>query len=181
MRFEETGIKGVYLIMPEVFGDSRGYFFESFKKSEFEKHVGTVDFIQDNESKSSRGVLRGLHFQKGEYAQAKLVRVISGAVLDVVVDIRPDSPTFGAHFSAELTGDNKHQLFVPRGMAHGFVVLQDNTVFAYKVDNIYSPQNESGIRFDDPDLAIDWQIPANALILSAKDQKLERFKDLFEV
>ncbi|MDR2423684.1 MAG: dTDP-4-dehydrorhamnose 3,5-epimerase [Prevotellaceae bacterium] len=178
MKFEETQIKGAYLIVPEVYGDSRGYFLESFRKSEFEKHIGKVDFIQDNESKSSRGVLRGLHFQKGEYAQAKLVRVISGAVLDVIVDIRHNSPTFGAHFSATLTGDNKHQLFVPRGMAHGFVVLQNDTIFSYKVDNVYSPENESGILFNDPDLAIDWQIPANALILSAKDQKLGQLKDL---
>lgn len=179
MNFEETHIKGTFLVTPQVFGDSRGYFCETFKKGEFDDRVGRVDFIQDNESQSSRGVLRGLHFQKGEYAQAKLVRVIRGAVLDVAVDIRPDSPTFGKHFAVELTGENKLQLFIPRGMAHGFVVLRDDTVFTYKVDNVYSPQNESGIRYDDPDLDIDWLLPGTELILSEKDKRLEYFGNIF--
>jgi dTDP-4-dehydrorhamnose 3,5-epimerase len=176
MEFQEVFIKGAFLLKPKVFGDSRGYFFESFNKKQFEENIGVVNFVQDNESKSSAGVLRGLHFQKGEYAQAKLVRVIKGAVLDVIVDIRPDSPTFGKHFSAELTEENKLQLFLPRGMAHGFVVLKDNTIFAYKVDNAYSPANESGIIFNDPDLSIDWQLPESFLVLSEKDRKLPRLK-----
>ncbi|MDR1592928.1 MAG: dTDP-4-dehydrorhamnose 3,5-epimerase [Prevotellaceae bacterium] len=175
MEFEEVFIKGAFLLKPKVFGDSRGYFFESFNQKEFEKNIGVINFVQDNESKSSAGVLRGLHFQKGEYAQAKLVRVIKGMVLDVIVDIRPDSPTFGKHFSIELTGDNKLQLFMPRGMAHGFVVLEDDTVFAYKVDNLYSPENESGILYNDPNLSIDWQLPESSLILSEKDRKLPLF------
>jgi dTDP-4-dehydrorhamnose 3,5-epimerase len=178
MIFEELFIKGAFLLKPKVFGDSRGYFFESFNMKEFEKAIGVVNFVQDNESKSSAGVLRGLHFQKGEYAQAKLVRVIKGAVLDVIVDIRPDSPTFGKHFSVELTEENKLQLFLPRGMAHGFVVLENDTVFAYKVDNIYSPENESGIIYNDPDLSINWQLPESSLILSEKDKKLMPLKSI---
>jgi dTDP-4-dehydrorhamnose 3,5-epimerase len=177
MQFEEVFIKGAFILKPKVFGDSRGYFFESFKKEEFEKNIGIVNFIQDNESKSSAGVLRGLHFQKGEYAQAKLVRVITGAVLDVIVDIRPTSPTFGKYFSIELTEDNKLQLFLPRGMAHGFVVLENNTVFSYKVDNIYSPENESGILYNDPLLSIDWHFTESSLILSEKDKELPLFKN----
>ncbi|MDR2025998.1 MAG: dTDP-4-dehydrorhamnose 3,5-epimerase [Prevotellaceae bacterium] len=178
MKFEETFIKGAYILKPEIFGDSRGYFFESFKKEDFERNIGAVNFIQDNESKSSAGVLRGLHFQKGEYAQAKLVRVITGAVLDVIVDIRPESPTFGKHFSVRLTGDNKLQLFLPRGMAHGFVVLENDTVFSYKVDNFYSPENESGILYNDPSLSIDWQFAEPSLILSGKDKKLPLLSEL---
>jgi dTDP-4-dehydrorhamnose 3,5-epimerase len=178
MKFEEIFIKGAFLIQPDVFEDARGYFFESFNRKDFEKNIGRVDFVQDNESKSSAGVLRGLHFQKGEYAQAKLVRVIKGAVLDVIVDIRPASPTFGKHFSVKLTEKNKLQMFVPRGMAHGFVVLENETVFSYKVDNVYSPANESGILYSDPYLAIDWQLPESSLILSEKDKKLPPFKKL---
>ncbi|MDR0726225.1 MAG: dTDP-4-dehydrorhamnose 3,5-epimerase [Prevotellaceae bacterium] len=178
MIFEEVFIKGAFLLKPKVFGDSRGYFFESFNVKEFEAAIGAVNFVQDNESKSSAGVLRGLHFQKGEYAQAKLVRVIKGAVLDVIVDIRPDSQTFGKHFSVELTEENKQQLFVPRGMAHGFAVLEDDTIFAYKVDNIYSPENESGIIYNDPDLSINWQLPESSLILSEKDKKLLMFREM---
>jgi dTDP-4-dehydrorhamnose 3,5-epimerase len=177
MEFEEVFIKGAFLLKPKVFGDARGYFLESFNKKEFEANVGSVDFIQDNESKSSAGVLRGLHFQKGKYAQAKLVRVVKGAVLDVIVDIRSGSPTFGQHFSVELTDDNKLQLFIPKGMAHGFVVLKDDTIFAYKVDNIYSPENESGILYNDPNLSINWQLPESSLILSEKDRKLPKFND----
>jgi dTDP-4-dehydrorhamnose 3,5-epimerase len=176
MIFEEIFIKGAFLLKPKVFGDLRGYFFESFNLKEFEEAIGVVNFVQDNESKSSAGVLRGLHFQKGEYAQAKLVRVIKGAVFDVIVDIRPCSPTFGKHFSVELTEENKLQLFLPRGMAHGFVVLENDTIFAYKVDNIYSPENESGIIYNDPDLSIDWQLPESSLILSEKDKKLQSIK-----
>jgi dTDP-4-dehydrorhamnose 3,5-epimerase len=175
MEFEEIYINGAFLLKPKVFGDSRGYFLESFNQKEFEKNIGLVNFIQDNESKSSAGVLRGLHFQKCEYAQAKLVRVIKGAVLDVIVDIRLGSPTFGKHFSVELSGENKLQLFMPRGMAHGFVVLEDDTVFAYKVDNIYSPENESGILYNDPNLSINWKLPESSLILSEKDRKLPLF------
>jgi dTDP-4-dehydrorhamnose 3,5-epimerase len=177
MEFEEIFIKGAFILKSKVLGDSRGYFFESFKKKEFEKNIGVVNFIQDNESKSSAGVLRGLHFQKGEYAQAKLVRVITGAVLDVIVDIRPKSLTFGKYFSIELTEDNKLQLFLPKGMAHGFVVLKDNTIFSYKVDNIYSPENESGILYNDPYLSIDWHFTESSLILSEKDKKLPLFKN----
>jgi dTDP-4-dehydrorhamnose 3,5-epimerase len=179
MEFKEIFIKGAFLLTPKVFGDSRGYFLESFNKNGFEENIGAVNFMQDNESKSSAGVLRGLHFQKGEYAQAKLVRVIKGAVLDVIVDIRPDSPTCGKHFSIELTEENKLQLFLPKGMAHGFVVLKDDTIFAYKVDNVYSPENESGIIYNDPDLSIDWKLPESSLILSEKDKKLSRFKEVF--
>ncbi|MDR0385107.1 MAG: dTDP-4-dehydrorhamnose 3,5-epimerase [Prevotellaceae bacterium] len=177
MEFKEIFIKGAFLLKPKIFGDSRGYFFESFNKKEFEENIGAVNFVQDNESESSVGVLRGLHFQKGKYAQAKLVRVIKGAVLDVIVDIRPDSPTFGKHFSIELTEKNKLQLFLPRGMAHGFVVMENNTVFAYKVDNVYSPENESGILYNDPDLSINWQLPESSLILSDKDKKLSTLKE----
>ncbi|MDR1169896.1 MAG: dTDP-4-dehydrorhamnose 3,5-epimerase [Prevotellaceae bacterium] len=177
MEFGEIFIKGAFLLKPKVFEDSRGYFIESFNREEFEKNISVVNFIQDNESKSSAGVLRGLHFQKGEYAQAKLVRVIKGAVLDVIVDIRPASPTFGKHFAVELTGKNKLQLFMPRGMAHGFVVLENETVFSYKVDNIYSPENESGILFNDPYLAINWQLTESSLILSEKDRKLLPLKE----
>jgi dTDP-4-dehydrorhamnose 3,5-epimerase len=178
MTFEGIFIEDVFLLKPKVFGDSRGYFFESFNAKEFEAIIGDVNFVQDNESKSSAGVLRGLHFQKGKYAQAKLVRVIKGSVLDVIVDIRPNSPTFGKHFSVELTEENKLQLFVPRGMAHGFVVLENDTVFAYKVDNVYSPENESGIMYNDPELSINWQLPESSLILSEKDKKLLRFKEI---
>jgi dTDP-4-dehydrorhamnose 3,5-epimerase len=178
MEFQEVSIKNVFLIKPEVFGDSRGYFLESFNKKQFDENIGSVNFVQDNESKSSAGVLRGLHFQKGEYAQAKLVRVIKGAVLDVIVDIRPDSPTFGKHFSIELTDENKLQLFLPKGMAHGFVVLKNNTIFAYKVDNVYAPENESGIIYNDPDLSINWLLPESSIILSEKDKKLPRLREL---
>jgi dTDP-4-dehydrorhamnose 3,5-epimerase len=179
MRAEETLIKGAYLIYPDVRRDSRGYFFESFNSSQFQQAVGHVDFIQDNESKSSAGVLRGLHFQKGQYAQAKLVRVIKGAVRDVIVDIRPESPTFGKHLAVELTETNKIQLFAPRGMAHGFVVLENDTIFSYKVDNIYSPANEAGILYSDPSLAIDWRLPETSIILSDKDKALPLFSSIY--
>jgi dTDP-4-dehydrorhamnose 3,5-epimerase len=181
MEFQEIFIKGAFLLKPKVFEDSRGYFFESFNREKFENNIGNINFIQDNESKSAAGVLRGLHFQKGEYAQAKLVRVIKGAVLDVIVDIRPESPTFGKHFSIKLTETNKLQLLLPRGMAHGFLVLEDETVFSYKVDNFYSPENESGILYSDPYLDIDWEFPKTSLILSEKDKKLLPFKENYEL
>mgnify|MGYP002521666297 CR=1 FL=1 len=178
MIYNETFIKGVFIIEPKVFKDSRGYFFEAWKQQEFVDHVGDVAFIQDNESKSSFGVLRGLHYQKGEFSQAKLVRVIKGKVLDVAVDIRRDSPTFGKHVMVELSDENKLQLFIPRGFAHGFLVLSDEAVFTYKVDNVYAPQAEAGIRWDDPDLAIVWPIDPKLVSTSEKDLVQPMFKDL---
>ena len=182
MDYKETCIPGVFVIEPRVFNDARGYFFEAFKKDEFNENVGETDFIQDNESKSSYGVLRGLHYQKGEWSQAKLVRVIKGRVLDVAVDIRKSSPTFGQHVMVELSEDNKRQFFIPRGFAHGFLVMSQEAVFTYKVDNVYAPQAEAGIRFDDPDLAIEWPIDSKDMLLSDKDVKAPRMKDaeLFE-
>lgn len=170
MKFTELEIKGVWLIEPKVFTDERGYFMESFKKELFEQHIGKVDFIQDNESKSTKGVLRGLHFQKGEYSQAKLVRALKGRVLDVVVDIRKNSPTFGKHVAVELTEDNKRQLYMPRNMAHGFVVLSDEAIFSYKVDNAYSPQHEATLAYNDSKVNIDWVLDEEELILSEKDK-----------
>lgn len=169
MKFTPLEIDGVWLVEPRRFGDVRGYFMESFKKSEFEANIGKIDFIQDNESFSSRGVLRGLHFQKGEFSQAKLVRVSRGTVLDVAVDLRGDSPTFGRHVAVELSQDNARQLFIPRGFAHGFVVLSETAQFQYKVDNAYAPQSEATLRFDDPALAIDWRMPVSECLLSEKD------------
>lgn len=169
MKFTELELKGVWLIEPKVFTDQRGYFMESFRSDLFEQHVGKVNFIQDNESKSTKGVLRGLHFQKGEYSQAKLVRALKGRVLDVVVDIRKNSSTFGKYVAVELTEDNKKQLFMPRGMAHGFLVLSEEAIFSYKVDNTYAPQHEATLAWNDPDVNIDWQINESELILSAKD------------
>lgn len=176
MEFERTSIDGVWVITPRRFGDERGYFMESWKKSEFEAHVGPVEFVQDNESVSSRGVLRGLHFQKGEWSQAKLVRVSRGAVLDVAVDLRGDSPTFGQHVAVELSADNGRQLFIPRGFAHGFLVLSDVAQFQYKVDNVYAPQSEATLLFDDPALGIDWPVDGLTLLLSAKDRQGLRLK-----
>lgn len=177
MIFTEQKIKGVWVIEPKVFADSRGYFMEAFKQNEFEEHVGKVDFVQDNESKSSFGVLRGLHYQKGEFSQAKLVRVIKGEVLDVAVDIRKSSPTFGQHVAVLLSEENKKQLFIPRGFAHGFVVLSDEAIFTYKVDNVYAPQADAGIMFNDPDVNIQWPIAANQMLLSEKDKKHPNLKD----
>lgn len=175
MNYIQTEIKGVWLIEPKVFSDDRGYFMEVFKKEEFEAQIGSIDFIQDNESKSSYGVLRGLHYQKGECCQAKLVRVIKGKVLDVAVDLRLSSPTFGKHVSALLSEENKRQFFIPRGFAHGFLVLSDEAVFTYKVDNKYAPQAEASILYNDKDLAIDWSIAESQLILSSKDRLAEPF------
>ena len=177
MDYIKTEIDGVWIIQPKVFNDARGYFFEAWKKEEFEQHVGRVDFIQDNESKSSYGVLRGLHYQKGDFSQAKLVRVIKGRVVDVAVDIRRKSPTFGKHVMVELSDENKRQFFIPRGFAHGFLVLSDEAVFTYKVDNPYAPQSEASIRFDDPDLAIQWPIDAKDVLTSAKDLDALSLKD----
>ena len=178
MNYNETFIKGVFVIEPKVFMDSRGYFFEAWKQEEFNEKVGVVNFIQDNESKSSFGVLRGLHYQKGEFSQAKLVRVIKGKVLDVAVDIRPGSPTCGKHVMVELSEENKRQLFIPRGFAHGFLVMSDEAVFTYKVDNVYAPQAEAGIRWNDPDLAIEWPIDPKLVSTSEKDLAQPLFRDL---
>ncbi len=171
MTFIEQEIKGVWVIQPDRYGDKRGYFSEVFKQADFDAHVGHVDFVQDNESFSTKGVLRGLHFQRGEWSQAKLVRVSRGTVLDVVVDLRHGSPTWGRHVAIELSADTGRQLFIPRGFAHGFVVQSEVAQFQYKVDNIYAPQSEATLRFDDPALAIDWQIDRADMLLSDKDLK----------
>ena len=184
MTFTRTAIPDVVIIEPKVHGDSRGYFVETFVSNKLEEFLGyQINFCQDNESKSSKGVLRGLHYQLPPHAQTKLVRVISGRVLDVAVDIRKNSPTFGKYVAVELSGENKKQLLIPRGFAHGFVVLEDDTVFAYKVDNYYSPECDRGIAFDDKNLNIDWILNHNELNLSAKDTKqpkLNETNDLFE-
>ncbi len=184
MQFTRTAIEDVIIIEPKVHGDHRGYFVETFRADKLEAFLGyKINFCQDNESKSSRGVLRGLHYQLPPHAQTKLVRVIQGKVLDVAVDIRKGSPTFGLHVSVELSADNKKQMLVPRGFAHGFVVLEDDTIFAYKVDNYYSPECDRGIAFDDAALNIEWQVAYDALNLSAKDKlqpKLAQATDLFE-
>lgn len=177
MKFEKTKLDGVYIIEPRVFEDARGYFFEAFKKNEFEENIGEVDFVQDNESKSSYGVLRGLHYQKGDSAQAKLVRVIKGCVVDVAVDIRRSSPTFGEYVMVELSEENKRQLYIPRGFAHGFLVISDEAVFTYKVDNVYAPQSEASIRYDDKDIAIEWPIPMDKVIVSDKDRNASTLSD----
>ncbi len=184
MQFIRTEIEDVVVIEPKVHGDERGYFVEIFRADKLQEFLGyKINFCQDNESKSSRGVLRGLHYQLAPAAQTKLVRVIKGKVLDVAVDIRKGSSTFGKHVSVELSSENKRQLLVPRGFAHGFVVLEDDTVFAYKVDNYYSPENDRGIAFDDEALGIEWIVPKEELLLSAKDEtqpKLSETQDLFD-
>ncbi len=177
MEFIRTDINDVFVIEPKIFLDARGYFFESWKKEEFEKNIGHIEFVQENESKSSYGVLRGLHYQKGELSQAKLVRVIKGRVLDVAVDIRRSSSTFGKHIAVELSDENKRQLFIPRGFAHGFLVLSTEATFVYKVDNIYAPQSEASIRWDDPQLGIEWPISRDKVLTSAKDEKGVAFHD----
>lgn len=170
MEYLKTEIEGVYILEPKVFHDARGYFFESWRQEDFDQHIGRhVEFIQDNESKSSYGVLRGLHYQKGEYSQAKLVRIIRGRVLDVAVDIRKSSPTFGKYVAVELSEENKRQLFIPRGFAHGFLVLSPEAVFTYKVDNVYAPQQEASIRWNDEDIHIEWPISADDVLTSEKD------------
>lgn len=177
MKFTEQNIKGVWTIEPRVFTDERGYFMESYRKEAFEEHIGRVEFIQDNESKSTRGVLRGLHYQTGKYAQAKLVRALKGSVLDVVVDLRKSSPTFGKSLAVELTEDNKKQLFVPRGFAHGFLVLSPEAIFSYKVDNMYAPGYEASLLWNDPTININWGIKEEELILSAKDKAGKLFTE----
>lgn len=177
MEVIKTNIEGVVIIEPRIFRDDRGYFFESFSQRDFQEKVCNTVFVQDNESKSSYGVLRGLHFQKTPYAQSKLVRVIKGAVLDVAVDIRKGSPTFGQHVAVELTEDNHRQFFIPRGFAHGFSVLTDEVIFQYKCDNFYAPQSERALAWDDPDLGIDWRIPTDKVLLSEKDRHHSRLRD----
>ena len=184
MEVIKTEIEGVVIIEPKIFGDERGYFFESFNAAEFARKVGVnTVFVQDNESKSKYGVLRGLHFQKGEFAQSKLVRVVEGRVIDVAVDIRRGSPTFGKHVAVELSKENKRQLFIPRGFAHGFAVLSEEAVFQYKCDNLYAPDHEGAIAWNDPKIGIDWQIRPEDAILSEKDKKhptLDEAEELFD-
>jgi len=178
MVVTETSLKDCFVIEPKIFGDERGYFFETFNKKTFQEKTGLdVGFVQDNEAFSNKGVLRGLHFQKGEFAQAKLVRVVKGKVLDVAVDVRPNSKTYGKHFSIVLSEENKKQLFVPRGFAHGYSVLEDNTIFAYKCDNYYAPNEEGGIIYNDISLQIDWLLEKDEIIVSEKDKKLNIFKN----
>ena len=177
MNYIQTEIDGVWIIEPKVFNDARGYFMEAFKEEEFRANIGDVHFVQDNESKSSFGVLRGLHYQKGEDSQAKLVRVIKGKVLDVAVDLRRSSPTFGKYVSVELSEENKRQFFIPRGFAHGFLVLSEEAIFTYKVDNGYAPQAEASIRFNDETIGIDWPVAESQFILSEKDGHAVSFKD----
>ncbi len=178
MIVKETHLKGCFIIEPKVFNDERGYFFETFNRQSFQKAVGIdVNFVQDNESASTKGVLRGLHYQTGEYAQAKLVRVIKGKVLDIVVDIRKGSKTFGQHFSIELSEDNKQQLYIPRGFAHGFVVLSETAIFSYKCDNYYNKASEGGIIYNDATLKLDWQLHEDRFIISEKDLLLPTFQN----
>ena len=176
MNLIKTNISDVYVIEPSVFRDNRGYFLESFNLEQFKANLFPIKFVQDNESKSSKGVLRGLHFQKPPFDQAKLVRCVEGRVIDVAVDIRNGSPTYGQHVSVELTGENKKQLFIPRGFAHGFSVLSETAIFAYKVDNLYAPEYESGIKYDDSDLNINWGLPKSEVQISLKDKRLVEFK-----
>jgi dTDP-4-dehydrorhamnose 3,5-epimerase len=175
MDFIKTKIPGLVIIEPKVFGDNRGYFFESFNQKEFNENIGDFNFVQDNESKSTRGVLRGLHFQKPPFTQAKLVRCIKGKVVDVALDIRKGSPTYGEYEVVLLSEDNKRQLFVPRGFAHGFAVLSDEAIFSYKVDNWYAPTHDTGIMWNDKTLNIDWKIQYNEVMLSEKDKNLHLF------
>lgn len=178
MRVIKTDIEGLAVIEPSVFSDARGYFFEAFNQKVFNAEVAPVEFVQDNESKSSYGVVRGLHFQRPPYVQAKLVRVVKGRVLDVAVDLREGSPTYGKHFSVELSDENHRMLFIPRGFAHGFSVLSEEVVFQYKCDNYYHPESEGAIAWNDPDLCIDWGIPEDKVVLSAKDAKNPFLKDM---
>ena len=181
MKLKETNISGLLVIEPDVFHDGRGCFFESFSARKFEELTGLkVDFVQDNESHSVYGTVRGLHFQTGDQAQAKLVRVVSGRVLDVAVDLREGSPTFGRHFSIELSGENRLQMFIPKGFAHGFSVLSETAVFQYKCDSYYAPQAEGALMWNDPDLAIDWNIPMEDALVSEKDSRNKTFKEYLE-
>ena len=177
MEIIDTEIEGVFILKPRVFTDARGYFFESYSKRVFDEIIGKIDFVQDNESRSTRGVIRGLHFQRPPFSQAKLVRCVQGRVLDVAVDLRRDSATYGKHIAVELNDENKLQFYVPRGFAHGFAVLSDHAVFEYKCDNYYCPEAEGGISILDPDLGIDWQVPPSEVILSEKDTHHPLFRD----
>ena len=177
MKFSKASILGIVVIEPTVLSDKRGYFLESFNKNQFEKVIGKVSFVQDNESRSSKGVLRGLHYQKPPFAQAKLVRCIEGEILDIAVDIRKDSPTYGLYHSDVLSSENKKQLFIPRGFAHGFVVLSNSAVFAYKVDNVYAPDYEAGILWNDKELGVDWGANENEIFISNKDDQLPLFSE----
>lgn len=179
MEYKKTDIDGVWIIEPKVFNDNRGYFYEVWKQGDFDEHIGQhIEFIQDNESKSSYGVLRGLHYQKGDFSQAKLVRVLKGKVLDVAVDLRKDSPTLGKYVMVELSEENKRQFFIPRGFAHGFLVLSDEAVFTYKVDNVYAPQSEASLRWNDETVGIEWPIDENDIVISDKDlNKAVAWKD----
>jgi dTDP-4-dehydrorhamnose 3,5-epimerase len=178
MKISKTAIDGVVIIEPQVFEDDRGYFFESYNQEKMAEVGLNYNFIQDNQSKSCYGTVRGIHFQKGEFAQAKLVRVLEGTVLDVAVDLRKDSPTFGKYVAVELSAENKKQLMIPRGFGHGFSVLSKTAVFAYKCDNVYNKASEGGIRFDDPDIAIDWKINPEEAILSEKDKNAPLLKEV---
>ncbi|MGP1553982.1 MAG: dTDP-4-dehydrorhamnose 3,5-epimerase [Prevotella intermedia] len=179
MEYKKTDIDGVWIIEPKVFNDNRGYFYEVWKQGDFDEHIGQhIEFIQDNESKSSYGVLRGLHYQKGDFSQAKLVRVLKGKVLDVAVDLRKDSPTLGKYVMVELSEENKRQFFIPRGFAHGFLVLSDEAVFTYKVDNVYAPQSEASLRWNDKTVGIEWPIDEKDIVISDKDlNKAVAWKD----
>lgn len=181
MNFIKTGIDGVVIVEPKVFNDARGYFFESYNEDEFIKNGIPNKFVQDNQSKSSYGVVRGLHCQLGEHSQAKLVRVLVGKVLDVAVDVRPGSKTFGKHVAVELSDENMRQLFIPRHFLHGFSVLSEQAIFAYKVDNLYNKESEFGIRYDDPEINVDWRVPANKIITSEKDRIANKLADLLKV
>ena len=180
MTVIKTDIPGLVIVEPRVFGDNRGYFFESFSERRFKEEVADVDFVQDNESKSCYGVVRGLHFQKPPYAQAKLVRVVKGKVLDVAVDLRKGSPTFGKYAAVELSEDNHRQVFIPKGFAHGFAVLSEEAVFQYKCDEYYAPESEAALLWDDPDLAIDWKLPLTDVIVSDKDGRNQTFKEYLD-
>ena len=181
MEYRKTRIEGVLVMEPRVFGDDRGYFMEAWKKEVFERHAGRVDFVQENESRSVRGVVRGLHMQLGEWSQAKLVRVTRGRVLDVAVDLRKGSPTFGRHVAVELSEENKLQFFIPRGFAHGFAVLSEEAVFTYKVDNAYAPQAEVSVKWDDPEIGIEWPFDKSSAVLSAKDMQARPLRELLDV
>ena len=180
MNFIETSISGVYIIEPKIFKDDRGYFFESYNEPEFIKHGIPNKFIQDNQSKSSYGVIRGLHMQLPPFSQAKLVRAIQGRVLDVAVDVRKNSPTFGKHVVIELSDENQRQLFIPRNFLHGFSVLSDQAIFAYKVDNVYNKESEFGIRYDDPQINVNWGVPKDKVITSDKDRIANTLQDLLQ-
>ena len=180
MNFIKTEIDGVVIIEPRIFEDERGYFFESYNEAEFAQNGITVKFVQDNQSKSSYGVVRGLHCQKGEHAQAKLVRVLEGTVLDVAVDVRPNSKTFGKYVAVELSSENKRQLFIPRGFLHGFSVLSETAVFAYKCDNLYCKESEFGVAYNDPEVGVDWKVPQDKIITSEKDRNGHLLKELLD-